>query len=177
MLPFMAAMRFCMFRNMPRRGCYKPKHWLERPRPAPVPMEPYVCTVQWCADKALTRQKANFSLFVSRNSIFTPAAVTWLRHQICPHASYAWRHQIAISQMYEYRSSLRNMIIGRSLAASYTDVHICCMFVFCCVSHASGTFKELKILQPVPLINVRSKTVDQSEDPGSGANIASFCLQ
>ncbi len=99
-----------------------------------------------CSDAQISSYKTKkISLFVSRNSIFTPAAVTWLRHQICPHASYAWLHQIAISQMYEYRSSLRNMIIGRSLAASYTDVYICCMFVFCCVSHCDWHVKRITI--------------------------------
>ncbi len=135
-LPLMAAMKFCMFRNMPRRGRYKHKHWLERPRPAPVPVEPYVCTVQWCADQLLQDKKLIFH---------------------CLFLETAFSHQLRYISVY--------------------IVYICCMFVFCCVSHASGMLKELNFLQPVPLINVSSKTVDQSEDPGSGANIASFCLQ
>ncbi len=36
---------------------------------------------------------------------------------------------------------------------------------------------DVKLLQEVLLINVSSKTVDQSEDPGGGANVVSFCLQ
>ncbi len=34
------------------------------------------------------------------------------------------------------------------------------------VSHVRGALKEFKLLHAVPLINVSSKTVDQSEDPG-----------
>lgn len=37
--------------------------------------------------------------------------------------------------------------------------------------------KEFKLLQAAPVINVSSETVDQSEDTGGGASIASFCLQ
>ncbi len=33
---------------------------------------------------------------------------------------------------------------------------------------------ELQLLHAAPLINVSSKTVDQSEDPGGGASAASF---
>ncbi len=46
------------------------------------------------------------------------------------------------------------------------------MFLRCRVK-----LKEFKLLQTAPLINVSSKTVDQSEDPGGGASVASFCLQ
>ncbi len=56
--------------------------------------------------------------------------------------------------------------------------------IFCCVLHVSGTFirccvklKELQILLAVPLINVSSKTMDQSEDTRGGASFASFYLQ
>ncbi len=35
----------------------------------------------------------------------------------------------------------------------------------------------VKILPTFMCINVSSKTVDQSEEPGGGATIARFCLQ
>ncbi len=38
-------------------------------------------------------------------------------------------------------------------------------------------FKEFKLLHRTLLINVSSKTVDQSEDPEGGASFVSFCLQ
>jgi len=37
--------------------------------------------------------------------------------------------------------------------------------------------KEFKLLYLAPLINVSSKTVDQSEEPGGGASIVSFRVQ
>ncbi len=37
--------------------------------------------------------------------------------------------------------------------------------------------KEFQLLHLAPLINVSSKTVDQSEEPGGGASTASFCVQ
>ncbi len=52
------------------------------------------------------------------------------------------------------------------------------------VSHSSATFlrrrvklKEFQLSYAALLINVTSKTLDQSEDPWGGASIASFCLQ
>ncbi len=41
----------------------------------------------------------------------------------------------------------------------------------------SVKLKEVQLLHPVPLINVSSKAVDQSEELGGGASVASFCLQ
>ncbi len=50
--------------------------------------------------------------------------------------------------------------------------------VFCIISHMNTAFcKEFQRLHAAPLINVRSKTVDQSEDAGGGASIASYYLQ
>ncbi len=52
--------------------------------------------------------------------------------------------------------------------------------VFCSISHMSAVFlrrcvklKEFQLLHIAMLINVSSKTVDQSEDPGGGASVVS----
>ncbi len=56
-----------------------------------------------------------------------------------------------------------------------------CAHVFCSAVHMSTAFlrhhvklKVFQLLHEAQLINVRSKTVDQSEDPGGGARVASF---
>ncbi len=132
MLPLMAVTRFCSilhvvtthkrlflakqcgeshFRNMPWWGRYKHKHWLERPWPAPVPVEPYVCTVQWCADRLTYKTKSKF-LIVSRNVIAFPqkqwhdcGAKCVPTNQIC--GVIKLRSVCEVSQKYEYRSSLK----------------------------------------------------------------------
>lgn len=51
--------------------------------------------------------------------------------------------------------------------------------VFCSVSHVRRRvkLKGFHLLHAAPLISVSSETVDQSEEPGGGASVASFCLQ
>ncbi len=39
----------------------------------------------------------------------------------------------------------------------------------------SSKLREFQLLYAAPLINAISKTVDQSEDLGGGASVASFC--
>ncbi len=92
-------------------GCYEHKHWLERPRSAPVPVEPFVCTVQWCADQ-LTYKTKSALFIVSRNVIAFPhqrwhdrgaksVPTLQIRDVIKP------RSVCEISPMYEKRSSLK----------------------------------------------------------------------